>query len=227
LGELEVLLTATPGLGATADLITVSIRARDPQGAVGDVSFAVDWGDPPMQFPASSASCARLRSPVSVDETRTFLHGYRNAATYSIRARVESGSCTTAESEVAEAAVTVRIRAGARPSNGPVPPAPRLDDRRGASDTPGEPRFLVSASDDDGYVTKVSVDWGDGTTEVAGVRSLAGCEDDSVRWPTEGLGGDLRHQHAPGRYRVTVSAVSAGCDGRDEQRGTASFDISA
>ena len=76
------------------------------------------------------------------------------------------------------------------------------------------------ASDRDGVVRRVTVDWGDGSPHsVVDVSpSDYACVDEPSAYPSTGDAHSLDHVYATrGSYTVTATILSNGCDGRNEQ----------
>lgn len=90
------------------------------------------------------------------------------------------------------------------------------------------------AHDQDGYVARMIVSWGDGSPD-ATYNSQTACTPGPSGWPVSfGNTMWLPHQPPPahhyaqaGTYEVRVTAVTTGCGGLDNQTGSASFQWSA
>lgn len=90
-----------------------------------------------------------------------------------------------------------------------------------------DPTYITVAGmavDADGFITKLLLDWGDGSA----VQTLAGagtCWPSIGGWPLQSMvlvassPPVWHHFTGPGDYRITLTAVSTACDGSDEQRG--------
>lgn len=128
--------------------------------------------------------------------------------------------------------IAVVVAPGTTSSQGQSPP--QLELVLSTVDAPeGEVALSGAAIDLDGWVRSVSVDWGDGSPAAA-ASPAAPCQSGENGWPVYGttlmttlppgarIGGTVApptHRYAaPGTYTVTVTAVSTGCDGADEQR---------
>lgn len=122
----------------------------------------------------------------------------------------------------------VAVRPSGLPTNGPARPTATV----GASSawkSLSHSRFvevLVGGEDKDGYVRRLEIDWGDGTSsETVEVEPEA---DVCRRSPVAPSGSvaptSLPHIYTrDGTYTVTVTAVSTGCDGRTRQTGRAHY----
>ena len=124
------------------------------------------------------------------------------------------------------------VPGGTTTSQGPSLPTFRNGvTRYGPTQYDNDPSYVTVAaqvSDADGYVAKLVVDYGDGATATYPEQGW-GCRQTASGWPE---GSFLQtpnnppptHQYAtPGTYTVTVTAYSQGCDGRDVQTASASF----
>ena len=96
-------------------------------------------------------------------------------------------------------------------------------------DPSGDPTLFqvtAQAEDVDGYITRFVIDWGDGSPTETRPGDPAGCRLTASGWParsTTWLSSPYpSHRYPPGsRVVVTVTAVSSGCDGSDEQSASA------
>lgn len=88
---------------------------------------------------------------------------------------------------------------------------------------------IAQVTDTDGYVFKIVVDWGDGTSETFPEKDM-GCRPSPSGWPQESFmktptdPAPVHHYQQQGTYKVTATAYSSGCDGRDVQQASSSFD---
>lgn len=127
----------------------------------------------------------------------------------------------------------IEVAPGTSTSQGPQQPT-IVADRYGPAphwDEPGYVTVYGRARDEDGYISKLVVDYGDGTTEQF-PGDASGCRTGSGGWPGASMAWTPTdppptHQYAnPGTYKVTVTGYSQGCDGRDVQSVSASFEHS-
>lgn len=221
---LTVEVTVTPNLSATATIVVAAVRIRDTDGHYSEIT--VSWGDGGFEGHGRHLSCAETGPPRPTDATLKFDHAYRLPGVYSVAVHVKTETCSGGEFEEGAAATAVAITPGGMPSNGPRRPGvypgeyfpPKGGDRR---TTYG----LFGASDEDGYVSRVLVDWGDGTAPRAFAFPLSDCKDPITTWPSSRR-GELRQTHRyrrPGRYRITATVTSTGCDGQHAQTRTATY----
>jgi hypothetical protein len=85
------------------------------------------------------------------------------------------------------------------------------------------------AADRDGYITSMVITWGDGTSSTY-PGDPGPCQRGTDGWPAGSeatLPGDshppAHHYTHPGDYTVTITATSTGCDGKQPQKGHATF----
>jgi hypothetical protein len=126
----------------------------------------------------------------------------------------------------------IEIAPGTSSGQGPDLPAVKVDSSTPKSGHEGDPAWLTlwgDATDDDGYLTKLVIDWGDGTTDTL-PGDDGSCQVAADGWPagTEAmLPGEphppYHHYLSYGRFHVTLTAVSTACNGSDVQRGHASM----
>jgi hypothetical protein len=229
---------ATPGLSvgmtlplgaATAEIIEASVHIQDDKGSGPHV--VVLWGDMPdqQQFANLIVDCADPHGKATpTQETSVLRHAYRAPGTYAIRVQVSTGYCQDTNIETVEVAGTLTITQGGTPSNGPLLPTAHIDDRRHLYDeVPASAlTFFLGGGDEDGFVNRVVVEWGDGTSEILVDAPIAGCEESQKLWPSTYLDGkEVTHTYTPGTYTLTVTVTSVGCDGLDTQTASGTFEL--
>jgi hypothetical protein len=231
-------LTASVDVSATrvavADVVRFAVTMEDEAGSV--LRVGVDYGDgTPTGVPAPThvdcapgSSGAGAAGDAPAHKQVTFEHAYRVAGATQPRLIVRSDGCNRAERSL-EATGTVTVIAAAAgvtvPTNGPLPPTVAVD--RDANDGTAM-RIVVAATDLDGYVQRVEVDWGDGTATEVRSFALDQCADDPHFWRPSQQSATLDHTYAsPGPHTVVVRAVSSGCTNADLQRGTGRLDVGA
>lgn len=211
--------------------VKFTIRARDDRG--GNPVAGVDFGDgtpvgvperpiyecappPPGTMPQSQARMPK-------EKTFTFEHSYRNEGRYTAAFRISTGDCEG--TELLEFTSEIEIMRGeqGRPnSNGPRPPEVSSNQMPPGDGSDRDPTLVhlgVTARDGDGYVSRVSIDWGDGTASTVREYSLMSCNDSQrSRWPTSYASFIESHRYAtPGTKAVTIEVTSVGCDGKEAQ----------
>lgn len=205
---------------ATAQIVEATLRIWDDRGTVSNE--AVLWGETPSaQFGHLIVDCAEPPSgPAPAEnDTRVLRHSYRTPGTYTIRVQIMSGHCQDTEVETKEVSGTITVVQGGTPTNGPLPPKPHIEDRRSLYEAPPlEAAFYLGGGDEDGFVRRAVVDWGDGTVETLVDAPLSGCQETPGLWPSTYLDGrDVKHTYEPGTYTMTVTVTSVGCGGEDVQ----------
>lgn len=126
---------------------------------------------------------------------------------------------------------TFDVADGPATSQGPSLPVVKFDRSTPVPGHEDDPRYVslwAEADEADGYLTKLVVNFGDGTT-----KSFPGdgnpCQRTLDGWPAASkawLPFDPPPYHrysGPGTYTLTLTAYSAGCDGKQVQTGKASF----
>lgn len=120
-------------------------------------------------------------------------------------------------------------------SQGPEPPTVEALEARGPNEPAGTGLLKVWAKghDADGYIHRFLIDWGDGSPTTAAPNAaygdgMGGCKPTPSGWPGQHEAWlwppyPEHHYATPATHTVTVTAVSAGCDGRDEQTASATF----
>lgn len=237
--DLQVEVRATPSPGPAVSPVQFDIVAKgmrvDLEHAVtmtfGDGSFdgygaAAGCAPPPPSQPGSTTT--EPPSPPAATGTIERSHAYRGPGTFHVSVDVVSGySCfATSWARRVTVKLDVRVSDGPKVTNGPQPPSkPDLIEqypRDGAS------FVTANVNDPDGYVRKLVYDWGDGTAPVdVGLVADRPCQDSPTQWPSSQAFTGIGHHYARnGTYRVTVTVVSTGCGGKDEQRNSNAIEIS-
>jgi hypothetical protein len=222
-------ITVQPAARAD-ETLEVSVRVRKRRGGIIN-RLDVDFGDGRREREeigeGSGIPCPVPKenwSPAAsdpIDDTRTWRHAYRAPGPVHLTATVRTGYCSE-DWESAEGALDLDIGVGGASSNGPleVVVAHQLATPPPAVPVPGVGYVDATATDADGFIVRLEVDWGDGHRDVQDYP-LAECTDSPAEWPQSTR--KLRHRYAgTGPYAYSVTAVSVGCDGQDEQRATTS-----
>ncbi len=84
------------------------------------------------------------------------------------------------------------------------------------------------ASDDDGFISGIIINWGDGSPAEPHPGDLTACRPSSSGWPLPSqallaTGSNAHHYSGAGTYQVTITVTSTGCDGGQQQVGSAVF----
>ena len=204
-----------PG-GQTFD---VSVDAHDNAGEIRGVE--IDFGDNQtwggLPFDLVCGAEAGTTPTEGPDQQRPRVeHSYRKAGTYDITVSAYSGGCFV-HYDRASVRTSVKVVSDATQSNGPRPPRAKIGHAYYVNDDPSVLVSDIGGYDDDGYVTEVVVDWGDGTDTEVLTRPLSKCSTDGG-WPNGWFFDSLKHAYAEeGDYEVSVEVTSVGCDGMNEQ----------
>jgi hypothetical protein len=150
------------------------------------------------------------------DVTEDLTHSYPQAGIFEIVVRTYTGGCFV-DHETATVRAKVKVVGTTAVTNGPEPPRAKIGH---AYYTDGDPSILVSdigGYDDDGFVSRIEVDWGDGSERETFTRPPSQCEQGSG-WPTGWFSEPLEHAYSEeGEYEVEVEVLSVGCGGEDPQ----------
>ena len=231
-GPLRASAAMDPSTIAAGSTATAVVTARDGAGRL--LAVDIDWGDgsSPFHFSPGDAACPRT---THLDGRFTHTYSTARSTPYPVRVTITSGDCAATEKKTVETHVTVT---GAEPSptetNGPSQPT-----GSGSGPTNGDnPQYVylhVVGSDDDGFVRRMVVTWGDGSTTLVGEWSTSGCTDaagtthptSSTREATRDYqGNSLSHHYSTaGEHTVTVEVDSVACDGTDQQVANSTFAV--
>lgn len=178
-----------------------------------------------------------------------FRHAYRLAGPWTIRATLTL-SCGLGSANPTFAGAAPMVAApGASRANGPFGPdaflvpepptpvffAPRtataggvraLDERVEPIMVPAEMtsrgKFVFSAGDYDGYLTRYVIRWGDGSKDKVVTFDRAKCQEPIAKqhWPETSVHGTIRHAFKRGRYTTSITVTTSGCDGSAVQTRT-------
>ena len=215
------------GPARTAEFAEVTITTENLGGS-GD--WKVDWGDGSegLWVTQYSHDCGGY-SP-DTRSVETIPHAYRRAGTWTVTVTFEP-DCHGAPLPHYVGTGDVTVTPGRTLANGPVSlvflggiyayAAPKT-----RPDMKVPPHTMVVNAqyyDYDGYLTRLAFKFGDGSPDRVFTFPLSKCVDPKNHWPqANGTENDpwwgLRHTFPrKGRYRVVVTATTAGCNGRDRQ----------
>ena len=223
-GTLTLVVTVEPAYPRAGELVRFHADATDADGGLiafgfnpGDRSRASRPGAPIVDCAAPDPDAPpRERSPAR--RTAEFTAAYRVVGARRFSVVVASGDCSRAPHH-AEVEGNLTVLPGDATSNGPSAPQGSVHQSPEGA-TPRGVWMSIGASDADGIVRRVRVDWGDGSPpavlDVAeGERA---CDEEPTAYPSSADTHALEHVYAtPGTYTVHVTIASTGCDGEDEQ----------
>lgn len=217
LRDVTLALTA-PRFVATATTATLRIDVRQSWQTM----FELDWGDgtkggqmaidcgpayPPGASPSPRPTPANPRSWHT-----TLTHAFRYPGVYYAVVRVQH-QCEGPEGANVRA-VRIVVTRGRDLSNGPE--APRAEIYADYTSADGWDVFVY---DDDGWVRRIVVDWGDGSRPTTHVFGYGGCHAKRWQWPVAYGLTTLHHAFATGGpHDVKIRVTSYGCTGHDRQR---------
>jgi hypothetical protein len=207
-------------------VVRFDVHAKEPGGR--SRAIGVNFGDggayglPVAPIPHciddDSTSTTSTTSPPDEEGTDLYEHAYRLPGRYNVRFVVASSACDSPPRRV-EVRGTIVVGPGVLLSNGPLLPV-IVDASQMSSENPstGAVELNVHVRDLDGFISAVTVKWGD-TTETTKTYPQTGCTDPTSRWPGPTSDSFVeRHLYAsPGAHEVTVTVVSIGCTGADRQ----------
>jgi hypothetical protein len=203
----------------TVETATVLVDTR----STGMTMDQIDWGDggrDTLMAIDCPVHVSPSPSPTPRSAQGTFVHRFRYPGVYYAVVRVKHQCEGPAGSNYR--AVRIDVNRGPNLANGPSAP----DVRFSPNDYTSKDAFFISGSDQDGWVSRTVVDWGDGSSPAVSSYGLGGCADPDWQWPQSDHGTSLTHHYAkPGTYHVTTQVMSSGCDGKNVQHATAVTDV--
>lgn len=216
---LELSLSA-PEAVVGGQTFEISYEIADDEGDIRGVE--IDWGDGKtwggLPFDLACSATAGEPNPEegAAAESDKMSHAYRAEGVYEVRLRAYTGGCFT-HSDRKSVSAEIKVVDGGAASNGPLMPRAKIGH---AYYTDGDPTILVSdigGYDEDGFVHRVDIDWGDGSTDTLD-RPLAECETVPGGWPGGWFSEPAEHVYEEeGNYLVKVEVLSVGCDGSARQ----------
>ena len=239
-GSATVDVTVTPGRPKADQFATFTARTHNDHGAL--INTGIDWGDG-STLDVGLMNCDMIAigpdgqqhreggaapDAPPADTTDTYRHAYRRTGTYHVTLSYITPQCEGTRAFAASG--DLPVGPGLLLSNGPEPPTLALSVAQG---------IVATGTDDDGYVRRIVIDWGDGSPKSPHDFPLSGCLDDGRSWPSvrnpPGIEGRnhfqetiFNHTYAkPGHYIIRGTVTSSGCTGADPQQGTGTLDFDA
>ena len=227
-----VMTTATPRAG---EPVTFLAEASMPAGAMC-CHLMLQFGDGsegvyPPYAPLGDHSPCSAREPKSNTVRGEIRHVYNKAGRWNFSLSARWGP-TCAPGPTGYGSVDGQLEIGGGVP--PTPQGPELPSVRPASIHPYAPRVITLAADvadNDGYIDRVLVDWGDGSAPET-YKNPHPCKTMPSGWPAgthtklpHWMGvASVTHRYADDTPRtVTVTAVSTSCERTGEQRGSATL----
>lgn len=224
---LRVTVDVKPPELKTADILTLRITARDSDG--GELGINVHWEPDRGGTVRTHNDCYKDQPRPTEPSVRTkdATFSYRQPGIVPIAVTVDATYCP--EWELKEKTVKVQGKVTVGPglvlSNGPLPLELRakvLEEDTTASTT----AIGVWATERDGFIHTVEVDWGDGSAPEVVATPLAQCVDPITTWPGPArFDRVLLHDYPVGGHVARVTVKSSGCKGLDEETKTVEVPI--
>lgn len=188
------------------------------------------FGDGVLYNPDTGSCEAKPHEPGRVVMTKD--HVYNQNGRWEFIVTATSGNCEHPGSD-GWLRAWIQVGAGQTTSQGPEAPEIRLDQFVDPGSPPPRDVFqpYVWGHDIDGYVSKLVVDYGDGSSPQSFPGDPNGCRQGPSGWPAESEATTPwdpppHHRYAaPGTYRVRATVISEGCDGGQRQKVSATFDF--
>ena len=236
---LTVRASLSPGGGTTQTAFTLRIRVDDGDGDAHVTK--VDWGDgssfspnPGPAYGACASPSPRPPAPYQPEPTHLSValgHAWRHPGTYRVTLDVVSYPYPCRQgpqpaTESTHSTIPVAIGLDRITSNGPAGPAIGALTVSPNTQQPTDVWLGVPMHDTDGWLSSYRIDWGDGSSTTSGPSDVGPCDDGNGRYypgrpvdPNDDVGFQIEHTYPRrGSYRIVVTAVSSGCQGRDVQR---------
>jgi hypothetical protein len=213
--HLRISMSARPKVGVP---MTWRITTTSPDSDCCGVAMVFGDGRSTGQL-----SCEKLKSNGTVELT----HTYNKAGRLDFLVQGVSNACK----RNGQVYGTFDVAPGKTTKQGPALPAVKVDTSTPPPGHENDAHWVSlwgEAEDTDGWLRKLVVTWGDGTSQTfAGDANK--CDDSYDGWPGHSYAfvphePPPAHQYkAPGSYTVTLTAYSSGCDGSAVQTGSAAF----
>jgi hypothetical protein len=219
----ELSLTMTPPDPHVGEQIRFDATASYPGPCCTLMSLA--FGDGYHQTETFDALPCPGTSDAPTSVQATFTHTYNQPGKWHLLFSEGTGRCP-GPIQSGAALITIAVGDGPSTSQGPQLPTLQLDV---SPDPPGpvgglHAGIFVWARDEDGYISAVLIDWGDGTPVAQSSGDPIPCHLTSAEWPVSSefhapqSQPPFIHDYATqGVFTITVTVISTGCDGDDAQ----------
>lgn len=228
---ITIRMVMTPAVPRAGEPVTFVVEASTPAGLC--CNLMLEHGDGsegayPPRPGLGPLDCARL-DPKANSVRGEITHVYNKGGRWNFSLSARTGTaCTPSNPPAAYGSLdgTLQVEGGSSAATAQGPARPEI---RPASVYPYAPRVITlgaTAKDDDGYIDRLVVDWGDGSATQT-YKNPQPCKPTPGGWPGGtytilplwmGV-GPVTHRYADDSpHTVTVTVVSTGCDGSTEQR---------
>jgi Family of unknown function (DUF6174) len=218
------IMLSTPEAVVGGQVFNVIYEVADDEGEIRGIE--VDWGDGktwggmPMDLVCTGVVGKRDPVEPAARENKKLRHAYRREGVYKVRVSAYTGGCH-AHWDRTGVALEVEVIGEGEELNGPMPPKAKIGH---AYYTNGDPSILVSdigGYDEDGFVQRIEIDWGDGSTQIL-EQDWERCDAVQANYPGGWFSQPTEHEYEdPGDYLVRIEVTSVGCDGKTEQTDSA------
>jgi hypothetical protein len=206
------------------ELFEIDYTVTDDEGELRGVMIewgdGKTWGGMPFDLVCSSVSGEEKPSEKGTDKREQLTHAYRQPRRYEVAVSAYTGGCFT-HWDRTTANLSIQTTGTGEELNGPMEPRAKIGH---AYYTDGDPSVLVSdigGYDEDGFVQRIEIDWGDDSTEVM-EQPWEFCDPKEAGYPGGWFSEPRKHAYEePGDYVVAIEVESAGCDGETVQTDSA------
>lgn len=215
-----------PASPKAGDVVHFSIDISTSQQPCCEVSLL--FGDGFQTPQGHGYACPDGGSPGS--RHFEFDHAYNQAGRMGFTLYGFPSNCTATDRHVGTLYGFLEVVAGSSTPQGPSLPSFEGGPSVAPQGHEGDTSYVTVAGvarDEDGFVTSVVIDWGDGSPVEPHPGDTA-CQPSPSGWPLPSQAvlftGSNEHHYSHARsYTVTVSVVSSGCNGQQQQVGSAAF----